>query len=619
MFNSNNYRDLSYHICMQNGSSLEENDLNKWKMIHELCNKGKYGIINERNNANSIFRKIEYNKVFEEYSKLKKKKLKEVVPLTPAQKEACRAAIERKREESMNLQPLWLCKTKHTRTQRVFDISDKVTVLRNLNQELQRKFTKLNQFDRDEKLNGHDWVDDISDMLATRYASADDRPHDKNDRQTTFKRLMQKRYTQTYFIVDCNTTVQKNLYTYVIMGALILEDDLKFDDGNSIAVIHSFAPDFEYEEEDQIKCLLSHVFSSEKMREKTVVFVSSYNENNLYFKSNDADELAKSYTMVDLFKEMKFVEAILPTIQDDIITGSTTMIGNAEDIHKYCKPYEDKKKPIGSESQSSYLVMSLCNRVKLKFKYDGKKFMSYSHPFHWHRSTSIDISQIPVEKQKAAKKNKNVEYFFSGSGYRQKSELSSSRLVFAEDVHLKAKFLQASYSTENNCAWLSTACLIDRIDEEDAVQMIKLFEANKGDFEWIPIRGNKNVQDKKVSSTSGKKSLMQLLNEHIGYTLHNVPRTKKGYMNQIIDDIKHGKYVCLLKFSNSGGDKHVIGIDCDCDPKLIFDCMEPKAMPLTRANLNNLSGEDDESIFLKEITLCYRLDDNNKKRKFRKI
>ena len=182
---------------------------------------------------------------------------------------------------------------------------------------------------------------------------------------------------------------------------------------------------------------------------------------------------------------------------------------------------------------------------------------------------------------------------------------------------MKAKFLQSTYSTENNCAWLSTACLIDRINEADADQMIRFFNTAKTNFEWIPIRGNKNEKDKKVSSTSGKKSLMQLLNEHIGYTLYNVPLTK-GYLDQIVDDIKHGKYVCLLKFNN-GNDKHVVGIDCDADPKLIFDCMEDKAMPLTRENLNNLSGDDDESVYLEKITLCYRLADNNKKRPFSEI
>ena len=103
--------------------------------------------------------------------------------------------------------------------------------------------------------------------------------------------------------------------------------------------------------------------------------------------------------------------------------------------------------------------------------------------------------------------------------------------------------------------------MYDRIDEADADQMIWFFTTAKTNFEWIPIRGNKNEKDKKVSSTSGKKSLMQLLNEHIGYTLYNVPLTK-GYLDQIVDDIKHGKYVCLLKFSNSS-DKHVIGIDCE--------------------------------------------------------
>ena len=615
LFNVSNYQELKYHILMMEGNSTDTNDLNKWRMIHELCNKGKFTDINERHNANSIFRKVSYDQIFSDYSKLKNQKVKEVIPLTPSQKQARLYAIEMKRKKNLELEPFWLCMTKHTRTQRVFDVSNKLTILRNLSKKEQEIDHIVNSVDEGDKLPPLDLVDDIADLLATRYAKATETVNERGDRKDRYEKMMKRRYCKTYFILDCKPN-GLNLKSYSTIAALILEENLKFDDG-SVAVIHSFAPDTNYDRNDCVKCLLSHVFDTQNLREKEVVFVSSYGENKLYFETEDENELADSYTMVDLFKEMKFIEAPLPSMKNDIIPGSTTMIGYAKDIVNHCKPFEEKKKAPGAESKSTYVVLSICNRVKYKFLYDGKQFMSYSHPFHWHKATKQDINQIPIEKQKDAKKNPNEEYYYSGSGHRKKSQVTSSRLVYAQDIHVKAKFLQSSYSTDNNCAWLSTACLIDRMDEADADEMIRLFISAKTNFEWIPIRGNKNEKDKKVSATSGKKSLMQLLNEHIGYTLYNVPLTK-GYLEQILDDIKHGKYVCLLKFSN-GNDKHVIGIDCDAEPKLIFDCMEDKAMPLTRENLNNLSGDDDESVFLQKITLCYKLVDNNKKRSYSKI
>ena len=64
VFNMSNYQELKHHILMMEGNSTDSNDLNKWQMIHELCNKDKFGKIDQRNNANSIFRKESYEKIF---------------------------------------------------------------------------------------------------------------------------------------------------------------------------------------------------------------------------------------------------------------------------------------------------------------------------------------------------------------------------------------------------------------------------------------------------------------------------------------------------------------------------------------------------------------------------
>lgn len=125
------------------------------------------------------------------------------------------------------------------------------------------------------------------------------------------------------------------------------------------------------------------------------------------------------------------------------------------------------------------------------------------------------------------------------------------------------------------------------------------------------------MKDKKVFSQLGKKSPQQLFNDNFGYTLQNVPLSTNWHLDHILNHIKHQKYVCLLKYS-SGRDKHVVSIDCDSSPKLIFDCMEGKAIHLSRKNLDNLSRDNDNTVIIKKITLCYKLLDI-KESPYRKI
>ena len=51
-----------------------------------------------------------------------------------------------------------------------------------------------------------------------------------------------------------------------------------------------------------------------------------------------------------------------------------------------------------------------------------------------------------------------------------------------------------------------------------------------------------------------------------------------------------GKYVCVLQ-DNNYAQNHVIAIDCESSPKLIWDCAETNALRLSQENLNRCAGQ----------------------------
>ena len=78
--------------------------------------------------------------------------------------------------------------TKHTRTQRVFDVSNKLTILRNLNKKEQEIDHIVNSVDEGDKLAPLDLVDDIADLLATRYAKATETVNERSDRKDRYEK-----------------------------------------------------------------------------------------------------------------------------------------------------------------------------------------------------------------------------------------------------------------------------------------------------------------------------------------------------------------------------------------------------------------------------------------------
>ena len=70
-------------------------------------------------------------------------------------------------------------------------------------------------------------------------------------------------------------------------------------------------------------------------------------------------------------------------------------------------------------------------------------------------------------------------------------------------------------------------------------------------------------------------------------TKYNLVKVKKGVRNYIpfLLNASKGKFVCVLQ-DNNYGQNHVVGINCESSPTLIWDCVERNAMELTQRNLD---------------------------------
>lgn len=64
-------------------------------------------------------------------------------------------------------------------------------------------------------------------------------------------------------------------------------------------------------------------------------------------------------------------------------------------------------------------------------------------------------------------------------------------------------------------------------------------------------------------------------------------------------DVK-GKYVCVLLDSNYSTN-HAVGIDCDSEPKMIWDCCESQALNLCVSHLNRCVGSDESFVRISYI------------------
>ena len=74
------------------------------------------------------------------------------------------------------------------------------------------------------------------------------------------------------------------------------------------------------------------------------------------------------------------------------------------------------------------------------------------------------------------------------------------------------------------------------------------------------------------------------------------------YYNYIpfVMEARTGKYVCVLT-DNNYAEKHVVGIDCGSNPKMVWDSSEKQALELTQDNLDKCTGDNNYCVKIQTI------------------
>ena len=319
-------------------------------------------------------------------------------------------------------------------------------------------------------------------------------------------------------------------------------------------------------------------------------------------------DISKIYSVLDLFQDMGFVKQDCPEIENDIPVKSKTLIGENEMIRKWC---ESKAEIIaGRTTQNKYKICQLHGNKRLKYRFVDNSYEVYTHAFGWNKASDHDFKNLSYQRKEYAKSNSGAEFVYRGFGARN-TIANKDLATFDYDMPIPKCFKQQSYSTENNCVWLSTALVVNAIDINDGKYMIDLFVKNKQKFEWMSIKRNKqNLHQQKISLMYATETLSEKLQRDIGYNLKSVSKPEnRCYKDYLINNKNGGKFIVMLKLTD-GQYSHVVGVDCDMGK--IYDCMEDYALDLNASNFDFCGGT--EGVKIDTIPVCFQLMDNMKKR-----
>ena len=221
------------------------------------------------------------------------------------------------------------------------------------------------------------------------------------------------------------------------------------------------------------------------------------------------------------------------------------------------------------------------------FKLDTKHYILYGFNPHfgWR---SVEDSEVPPSLLKRTKDHPDkILRIPAGNRSKQKFVYSSLETQYHLPL-IKRAFHVSSRSdvTYGSCQWLATAMLIDLENQQEARTMMKYLHNFPDTVNWKFMY-------------YGTDPLAEVLPRITKYAVCKVKTgtiSKKDFLLQT----REGKFVAVLK-DNNYSESHVVGIDCDSSPKMIWDCAERSALTLSQENLNRCTGENTICIGIKTL------------------
>ena len=129
--------------------------------------------------------------------------------------------------------------------------------------------------------------------------------------------------------------------------------------------------------------------------------------------------------------------------------------------------------------------------IKTKLRYINNDFENYSKHYGWTLCSPEVIGTLSTRQKeraiKASKKRQSVKINQSGAREESLCELTCGDMI-------QERFQQQTYATDNSCVWLSTALVINSIDNNEGDKLINAFKTNPISFDWLNIspKGGKN-------------------------------------------------------------------------------------------------------------------------------
>ena len=217
-----------------------------------------------------------------------------------------------------------------------------------------------------------------------------------------------------------------------------------------------------------------------------------------------------------------------------------------------------------------------------------EEIYAFNAHYGWQIVNHSMYIQYPTKKLKLARDNPGKEIILSSAGCRKKQ--TPDKLVVDEvDVNLCVpdNYRQHTSVEENSCVWLAACLLIRSVDIQVAEIMNKKYRENPALFEWLPCFIQKDAP------LQNSLYLMMKNLDGCPYFVSRMRKIPQAFGNNIARYLIQTKDIVLLLAQlqdTVGNNSHVVGINVA--KRLIYDCQENSALPLSLDNLSRCCGRN---------------------------
>ena len=215
-------------------------------------------------------------------------------------------------------------------------------------------------------------------------------------------------------------------------------------------------------------------------------------------------------------------------------------------------------------------------------------FYGLNPHFGWLQFDDENLASVDPSIIEAVRKNPHKIIKIPG-GYR---DVVERKEVSIKNINTLPRIKRAFHLSSRNkneigtCQWMAAIMLIDTVNKHDSEKMMQFMKTNPDKVNW-------------KSMYKGNESLAYHLRQISSYFLQKVRKNTSNYIPYLMD-CNEGMFVCVLT-DNNYAEKHVVGIDCGNNPKLIWDSSEKQALEFTQSNLDKCTGPNNFCIKIQTI------------------